>query len=29
VKRAAMEIARETGKKFYNFDESYGLGILV
>ncbi len=29
VKRAAMEIARKTGKKFYNFDESYGLGILV
>jgi len=29
VKRAVAEIARATGKKFYNFQESYGLGILV
>lgn len=29
VKRAVIDIARETGKKFYNFEESYGLGILV
>jgi hypothetical protein len=29
VKRAVAEIARTTGKRFYNFDESFGLGILV
>lgn len=29
VKRAVIDIARETGKDFYNFRESYGLGILV
>ena len=29
VKRAVAEISRATGKKFYNFQESYGLGILV
>jgi hypothetical protein len=29
VKQAVAEIARVTGKKFYNFQESYGLGILV
>ena len=29
VKQAVVDIARSTGKKFYNFEESYGLGILV
>ena len=29
VKQAVVEIARVSGKKFYNFEESYGLGILV
>lgn len=29
VKLAVTEIARTTGKKFYNFQESSGLGILV
>ena len=29
VKQAAIDIARESGKTFYNFKESYGLGILV
>jgi hypothetical protein len=29
VKQAVVEIARLTGKKFYNFSESFGLGILV
>ena len=29
VKQAVMDVARSTGKRFYNFDESYGLGILV
>jgi Methyltransferase domain len=29
VKKAVIEIARSTGKKFYNFRESNGLGILV
>jgi hypothetical protein len=29
VKRAVIDIARESGKTFYNFEESYGLGILV
>jgi hypothetical protein len=29
VKQAVVEIARYSGKKFYNFRESNGLGILV
>jgi hypothetical protein len=29
VRRAVVDIARETGKVFYNFQESYGLGILI
>jgi hypothetical protein len=29
VKQAVREIARATGKKVYNFEESYGLGIVV
>jgi hypothetical protein len=29
VKRAVVDIARHTGKHFYNFRESNGLGILV
>jgi hypothetical protein len=29
VKQAVVEVARATGRKFYNFEESYGLGILV
>lgn len=29
VRRAVNDIARETGKVFYNFRESYGLGILI
>ena len=29
VKQAVREISRQTGKKFYNFNECYGLGILV
>ncbi len=29
VKRAVYDIARETGKKFYNFKECNGLGILI
>ncbi len=29
VKRAVMEISRQTGKTLYNFKESFGLGILV
>jgi hypothetical protein len=29
VKQAVLEIARSTGKKFYNFRESNGLGIIV
>lgn len=29
VKQAVTDIARLTGKHFYNFEESYGLGILV
>ncbi len=29
VKRAVLDIARITGKRFYNFKESNGLGILV
>lgn len=29
VKRAVIDIARESGKTFYNFKESHGLGILT
>jgi hypothetical protein len=29
VKQAVVEIARASGKKFYNFQESNGLGILI
>lgn len=29
VKQAVREIARLTGKRFYNFEESHGLGVLV
>lgn len=29
VMRAVADIARKTGRRFYNFEESYGLGILV
>ena len=29
VRRAVIDIARATGKAFYNFKESYGLGILI
>jgi hypothetical protein len=29
VKRAVIDVSRETGKRFYNFKESNGLGILV
>lgn len=29
VKRAVIDIARESGKNFYNFKESSGLGILI
>ncbi len=29
VKRAVIDISRQTGKRFYDFKESYGLGILV
>jgi hypothetical protein len=29
VKQAVIDIARETGKRFYHFGESNGLGILV
>jgi hypothetical protein len=29
VKRAVIDISRKTGKNFYNFTESNGLGILV
>jgi hypothetical protein len=29
VRQAVVEIARATGKKFYNFRECFGLGILV
>ncbi|ADW70312.1 class I SAM-dependent methyltransferase [Granulicella tundricola] len=29
VKQAVSEIARKTGKTFYNFPECYGLGIVV
>ena len=29
VKQAVTDIARQTGRRFYNFNESFGLGILV
>jgi hypothetical protein len=29
VRRAVSAVARSTGKRFYNFEESNGLGILV
>jgi hypothetical protein len=29
VKKAVAEIARRTGRTFYNFAESHGLGILI
>jgi hypothetical protein len=29
VKRAVLDISRKTGKQFYNFVESNGLGILI
>jgi hypothetical protein len=29
VRQAVREIARITGKQFYNFKESFGLGVLV
>jgi hypothetical protein len=29
VKQAVREIARETGKRFYNFEENWGLGIVA
>jgi len=29
VRRAVADVARETGKKFYNYEKSHGLGILV
>jgi len=29
VKRAVIDISRQTGKQFYNFKESNGLGILI
>jgi hypothetical protein len=29
VKQAVVEVARATGKTFLNFEESFGLGILV
>jgi hypothetical protein len=29
VKRAVIDISRETGKRFHNFEECNGLGILV
>jgi hypothetical protein len=29
VKQAVREVARETGKKFYNFTEFFGLGIVT
>ena len=29
VKRAVFDIASKTGKKFYNYPEHYGLGIIV
>ncbi len=29
VKQAVREVARETGKKFYNFEQNFGLGIVA
>jgi predicted O-methyltransferase YrrM len=29
VKQAVIDISRKTGRRIYNFEESYGLGILV
>jgi Methyltransferase domain len=29
VKRAVIDISRQTGRRFYNFKESNGLGILI
>lgn len=29
VKQAVIDVARQTGKRFYHFRESHGLGILV
>jgi hypothetical protein len=29
VKQAVKDISKQTGKKFYNFEESHGLAILV
>jgi hypothetical protein len=29
VKRAVSDISKKTGKKFYNYDRYYGLGIVV
>jgi hypothetical protein len=29
VRRAVIEVSRQTGKRFYNFKGSHGLGILV
>jgi Methyltransferase domain len=29
VKRAVIDVARQTGKCLYNFGEGYGLGILI
>ncbi|MBC6988287.1 class I SAM-dependent methyltransferase [Hymenobacter sp. BT491] len=29
VKKAVYDIAKKTGKKFYNYPEYYGLGIIV
>jgi hypothetical protein len=29
VKRAVIDISRQTGKRLYNFTESNGLGILI
>jgi hypothetical protein len=29
VKMAVVDIARATGKRFYNFRQCYGLGIVV
>jgi len=29
VKRAVIDLSRQTGKRFYNFTESNGLGILI
>jgi hypothetical protein len=29
VRQAVSDVARKTGKRFYNFEESFGLGILA